>query len=225
MVGFLEYSEAVQRFDKLISLCNQAELAAIDALLSRHDEFAIYTNLSRKFEKQPGPLGEPPLSPEDHFERRGLKWMMALAKVELGGVLAGFTNLKRPFEAFPATNFDRDEVAELLLDGMRTHYHVLKDDPKLAVILKRKAPDTELLGYARSLVLAQAFGQAVQRYWKGRLNAAQEGELKAWQAAIQGWQQRMQLNVDEFLALASNERLVACQGACQKMVFRAAGEK
>jgi hypothetical protein len=225
VVGYLEYFEAVQRFDKLVSLCNRQELAAIDALLGRHDEFAIYTNLSRKFEKSAGPLSELPLRPEDRFERRGLKWMIALAKVELGGVLAGFTNLKRPFEVFPATNFDRDEVAELLLDGTRTHYHVLKNDPKLAVILKRKSPDTELLGYARSLVLAQAFSQAAQRAWNGRLDEGQKAELKGWQTAIQEWQKRMQLNVDEFLALASNERLVACRGACQKMVFRGAGEK
>jgi hypothetical protein len=221
VVGFLEYSEAAQRFNKLVSLCNQEELAAIDGWLSRHDEFAVYTNLSRKFEKKPGPLSESPLSPEDRFERRGLKWMLALAKVELGGVLAGFTHLKRPF----ATAFDREEIAELLLDGLRTHYYVLRDDPKLAAILKRKALDTELLGYARSMVISQAFSQAVQREWKGRLNEAQAAELKLWQTAMQDWQKRMQRNVDEFLAQNGNDRLVACQGACQKMAFRAAEEK
>ena len=225
VVGFLEYSEAAQRFDKLVSLCNKEELAAIDVWLSRHEEFAVYTNLSRRFEKNPGLLSELPLSPEDRFERRGLKWMLALAKVELGGVLAGFTRLKRPFETFPATAFDREELAELLLDGLRSHYHVLNGDPKLAAILKRKAPDTELLGYARSLVISQAFSQAVQREWKGRLNEAQAAELNQWQGAMRDWQNRMQRNVNEFLALDGNDRLVACQGACQKMALRAAEEK
>jgi NADH:ubiquinone oxidoreductase subunit len=225
VVGFLEFAEALQRFDKLVAICSPEELQVIEGLLSRRDEFAIFTNLSRLFEKVPGPLSEQPLGPEDRFERRGLKWMMALARVEVGGVLAGFTNLKRPFETFPGTGYDRAEYAEMILDGLRTHYHVLRNDLKLDAVLKRKAPDVELLNYARSLVIAQAFCQAANKEWNGRLHAAQEAKLKQWQASLRDWQNRMQRNVNQFLAQADDDRLTACQGACQKMFFRGAQDQ
>ncbi|MCA9165740.1 MAG: hypothetical protein KDA62_22285, partial [Planctomycetales bacterium] len=53
LVGFQEYSNALQKLDRLSSLSTPEEFAVYDELVGQRDEFCIYTNLSRRWERQP----------------------------------------------------------------------------------------------------------------------------------------------------------------------------
>src|SRR5262245_48692120 len=97
VVGYLEYSQALTNFDRLLEVATPSELSAMQSLIEDHPEFTIYTNLSQRFETGPTMLSERPEHTGDDFAHRGLDWMMALARVELGAMAAGFTTSTDPF--------------------------------------------------------------------------------------------------------------------------------
>ena len=91
LVGYLEYAKALENFDKLAAMAKYEEMNAIDEIIKSEPEFTIYTNLSRALEQGRSSLGEKPNGPSDDFARKGFRWITALARVELGAMLAGFT--------------------------------------------------------------------------------------------------------------------------------------
>src|SRR5687768_11275227 len=115
--------------DGLVRRASPEELKVIDELVAKRPEYTVYTNLSRKWENQPSSLSEKTVSPGDSFARQGLPWMMALARVELGALAAGFTDRARPFAALPPTAYESAAFRTLMLDSLRSHYHALRQDP------------------------------------------------------------------------------------------------
>ena len=107
-LGFLEYQQALDRLDTLARTCTPNELAGFDSIVRQRPEFAVYSNLARDL-----PLGNTTLQIEpkrtgDDFKRHGLRWMMALARVELGAMLAVQTELPDPFWSLVRTDYDRE---------------------------------------------------------------------------------------------------------------------
>jgi len=51
LVGFLEYSKALEAFDQLAALATSEEMSAIDDIIKSEPEFTVYTNLSRRAEQ------------------------------------------------------------------------------------------------------------------------------------------------------------------------------
>ncbi len=94
----------------------------VETLVRSRDEYAIYVNRSQILERESSTLSEQPLNSSDEFERRGLSWLTALLRVELGALTAGFTDFPDPFAWIPPGNADVEEYAEVLLDSLRTHY-------------------------------------------------------------------------------------------------------
>ena len=122
LVGFMEYGNALANLDKLLKLSNEDEIKVYDEIVKERDEFAVYTNLARRLEPTGGTsIYEPPQGDEDDFQRRGLPWMTALARVELGAMLAAFTEVKNPFMSTLPNELDAEPFREILFDGARVH--------------------------------------------------------------------------------------------------------
>ena len=83
-------------FDRLLEIASLEEYKVLDEIVQGRDECTIYTNLSRHLEKEPSTLSEVAQRPDDDFARRGLAWIMALARVALGAMAAGFT--EKPYQ-------------------------------------------------------------------------------------------------------------------------------
>jgi len=98
LVGFIEYGKALELLDEFVREASSKEFDIADQVVRDHDEFLIYTNLSRKIE-QPSSLTE--RDPADEFAHLGLIWVLALARVELGTMLAGFADIEHPFQSTP----------------------------------------------------------------------------------------------------------------------------
>src|SRR5262245_24209386 len=83
LVGYLEYTRALSMLDYLALRCTPEELALADQIAGSRDELTVYTNISRRIPKKTvSSLDEPPAA-QSTFARRGLAWMMGLARVEL----------------------------------------------------------------------------------------------------------------------------------------------
>ncbi len=222
VVGFLEYGEALARFDKLAATATPQELKVFDDLVRERDELAIYVNLSRRLPHPPSNLDEKPLAPSDSFERRGLNWMTGLARVELGAILASFTYVKRAFSAVAGKGYDRAEYHELLLDGLRMHFWALANDPALPETARKFIPDQRSLNYIRRMTLVQAFFDAALNIAANLYSDAQLAELKNWKNKLDEIQAVLLLNAEQFFArqAAAGERsLLAsqCQNACKQL--------
>lgn len=187
LVGFLEYGKALQNLDALISKCTVEELKAYDAIVKERDEFAVYTHLSRRLQPGPSRLAEVPRDEDDSFERRGIRWLTALARVEYGSMLAAFTTVDHPFAATQPKAFDQFEFLSILLDGARVHYWALMQDPFLRQVSRMSPQNPAVLSYSRRMGLVQAIITAVLQAG-GPLAPEQVAELAQWKDRVDGYQ-------------------------------------
>lgn len=187
LVGFLEYGKALQNLDALIAKSTIEELEAFDAIVKERDEFAVFTHLSRRLQPGPSLLAETPRGEDDKFERRGLRWLTALARVEYGSMLAAFTTVERPFATTEPKAFDQVEFLSLLLDGARVHYWALMQDPFLRQVARMSPQNPAVLSYSRRLGLAQAILSAVLQAGSP-LAPMQIAELTQWKDRVDGYQ-------------------------------------
>ena len=180
LVAYFEYQHALLRFDALLKIATAKDLKTIDEIIAERREFTIFTNLSRRVEKGRSTLTEKPKKPGDDFKRKGLAWVVALARVEVAAMRAAFTRTKRAFEKIGPSRFELPAYGEMLLDGLRTHYWSLAADPRLRDVTKGRLTLRQMLTYSRRLLLARSFHDAVIRLGKGSFNNAQQAELKTW---------------------------------------------
>lgn len=158
LVGFLEYGQALKRFDHLLSELSPGELEAVEQIVLADNRLALETNLSRRQEVAAGPLSEPG-GPGESFRRHSLAWVMALARVETGAMLAAFTETPHPFRMVQPSEYEAAAYRELLLDALRTHFLSLPADTQWQQLASLE--DQPLLAQQRRLTLASRFAEAV----------------------------------------------------------------
>lgn len=184
----MEYTKALEHLDRFVDDASLRELEFADEIVRDNDHFIIYTNLSRRLEQQPNILSERGKNERDDFARHGLPWVLGLARIELGAMLAGFTSAAEPFQLVvppkksprSPERYGAEEYFELLLDGMRTHYWSLKNDPEVWNYRKSGVPVEHLVTYTRRLTVARQFLVAAETTAPGVLNPAQTRLLGEW---------------------------------------------
>ena len=184
IVGFHEFTKALDNLQKFQAVASPTELRAANEFVRRRDEFSVYVNLSRLNQTKPTTLVEFPRAADDNFQRRGLDWMTALARVEVQAVLAAFTSHNAPFAVLPPTPRDVDEYNEVLTDGMRTHLWAFQNDPMWAQVLSERTPTSRTLAYLRRLALMNSFANAVTSRIGPQLTKAQADEITSWQLRL-----------------------------------------
>ena len=168
----------------MIATSTVDELDAADAIVRSENEFIIYTNLSRRVDAGPSTLAEKKQVEGDTFARHGLRWVTGLARVEVGAMLAGYTNHPSPFDLVNITSFDAEECKELLMDGARIHFWSLFNDPAFKDIQKVFPPTGATLVYVRRLKIARLFTEAASRIEPQRFTPEQATELTTQTAAL-----------------------------------------
>jgi hypothetical protein len=199
LVGHLEYSRALSLLEPLVSKATAEELTIMDQIVASRDEFTVYTNISRRIPKQAESALDERAADSASFAKRGLAWVMGLARVELGAMVAGFTGVREPFATLPPTRFELPAYAELLGDGARTHFWSLgndsiarsyasyRDKPLAAAQRehgREEVDDTQAIAYGRRAALAREFIRASQALSRGQLTPAQATELAAWEKEL-----------------------------------------
>ena len=206
LVGFLEYGNALTNLDELVPTLTTQELEQIDEMIKARAEFAVFTNLSRRVEPQVSFLSERPVKPGDRFERRGLAWVMALARIELGSMLAGFTDARAPFSAVRPTRLDIVAYKELLLDGVRSHYWGLKSDPELQRVTRLSPANPRVLSYSRRLVLARSMARAASQAYAREFPTRAREQMQQWQQWMGELQAGFILKIRSYLESQLSQR-------------------
>lgn len=227
IVGFLEYSMALRYLDQLALTVSEEESSAIDEIIKSEPEFKVYTNLSRRLQLAPSSLAEQPQREQDDFSRHGFKWITALARVEVGGMLASFTSHPAPFAAVAGKGYDALEYMELLVDGARTHYWALANDAQFKSVVRKFTPTAQSLTYLRRLNLANAFIKAAVGIAPQKFNPTQLAEFQTYLKPIDDARKSIRTTIELYLntvKIAKNssskqrdELVERCyDGVCQK---------
>jgi len=199
LVGFYEYYHALRRFDALLKTATADDLKTIEEIIQDRRELAIYTNLSRHVHTGTSSLAQRPGKPRDDFKRHGLAWVVALARVEVAAMFAGFTRTKRPFASVPPSRLELSAYKELMLDGLRTHYWTLAADPRLRKVTSGDLKLQEMLTYSRRLFVTRCFHETVKKLGRSDFNSTQQAELKSWGKNLEELHVTIYLQIQEQL--------------------------
>lgn len=205
LVGFLEYSKALEAFDQLAALASYDEMNAIDEIIKSEPEFTVFTNLSRRLEQGRSSLAEKPNGPNDDFSRKGFRWVTALARVEVGAMLAGFTDHPNPFAAVAGKGYDIAEFKEMLIDGAKLHFWALANDPDFMELTKNFKPDGQTLTYVRRLNVATAFVYAAGGLTALELSPMQKEEVTTYAKNLDNARTSFQTAIQVYLSTIATQ--------------------
>jgi len=186
LVGYLEYGRSLSLLDELLNSVSAEELKVIEELVAERPEFAVYSNLSRLLEPQPGALSEPyaAAAVAGNYRQQGLAWIAALARVELAAMSAGFDVDDRPFKTFAPSRYEASQYALMLMDALRTHYWALQLDLTVRGIRNADLNDVQGLAYFRRVAVAIEMADALEELGKGRYAADQLEQLESWRREL-----------------------------------------
>lgn len=205
IVGYYEYQRALENLDRLIRISSPDELKIYEQIVRERPELSVATNLSRRLQRLPSSLAEPVLEPNDDFIRNGLPWMTALARVELGAMLSGFSPAKHAFQALTPTPFDQASYHELLLDGARAHYWSLYDDPRLKWMMGQRSEGVYkiVLSYARRLLIARSMLRTAQGMAGGMYTPVQHQEVLQWRRNMDDAQEALVKKIEQLVGVTT----------------------
>lgn len=171
VVGTLEYLSALRHLDAFHRSASSEELDAADKIVSSRPQYAVFTGMSDRFRQTPA-VGQTS-SNNQAAPKKGLMWVVALARMEAGAIMGTFTTQANPFEVVGPTLWEMPAYKELLIDGAQTHYLAISNDANVATVAM-KVPDSETLSYIRRLNLARSMLSAAAR------SKAQEMSPQEW---------------------------------------------
>ncbi len=204
VVGFLEYVTALRYLDPLVRNATAEERDALDQLIQEYPEFAVYTNLAARYQTG-GINAAAPHQVGDDDRRSGLRWVLALARVEVGGILATFAQMPYPFVSVSPTDYEMEAYRDLLMDGARMHYLSLTKDP----MLQRAAqsiPGRTMFMYIRRLRVATAFIEAAGGSNAADLTPLQQAEIATRRQELRALAAMFAEQIADYLAATQNIR-------------------
>jgi hypothetical protein len=172
---------ALSQLDRLLNAASPEELRVVEELVAARPELAVETNVARNLQRKPSLLSEQGSHAGDDFVRRGLAWVMALARVELGAMAAGFTDEEDPFSLARPSNYELAAYIEVLADGMRSHYWSLAADRVSKNPRGARLSESQAIAYVRRVHVALSFLRAFHDRARPHLAANQLTELRRWE--------------------------------------------
>lgn len=197
IVGTLEYISALRNLDFFLNSATREEMDAADRYVSSRPEFTIYSQLSERFRQQPAMAYF--TGSEPSAKKTGLMWVVALARMEVGGILATFSKHTNPFEIVGPTLWEMPAYRELLMDGAQTHFWALANDPNVAMVAM-KIPGREMLSYIRRIDLARSMLSAAARSNAQALSPNDWSQFISQDAKMLGMRQQYSFRVKKYLA-------------------------
>ena len=157
---------ALKQFMKLVEISTTDELKVYDKVLNDRAEFSFFSGVNAAFEEKPDLAKANPFERqkfEDEFIKKGLAWMMALARIELAATSSLYGDNKLPFETIVNSQFDAEPYLKILQDDVLAHMKSLAKEPGFKEVLRRsRRPDTWTLAYLRRIKLIRDMLQALQ---------------------------------------------------------------
>ena len=203
VVGYLEYGNALSNLDRLVHLSSEEELAAIDEIVRDHEEFTVYSNLSNQL-----PTAQQSGSPTNRVStsaRRGLAWVIALARVEFGAILAGFTDHPNPYMFVTPKAYDFKESIELLLDGVLSHRQGMEQDKEYRAVTLLGGPIMNTLAYSRRVRIVQKMLEGAMTPGPSAYTPSQAKQLGSYHKDLDKAQDVLVARIRQFLTARARQ--------------------
>lgn len=203
VVGYLEYGNALDNFDRLVYLASDEELAALDEIVREHDEYTVYSNLSGQLptDGESGVIS----SSRSTNARRGLAWVIALARVEFGAIVAGFTDHHDPYMFVTPDSYDFRESTELMVDGVLSHLQDLQQDKDYRDITQGGGPIKQTLVYSRRLRIVRKMLEGAMKAGPEWYTPSQAKQLARYRRDLDDTQDMLVAQIRQYLdALVSH---------------------
>jgi len=223
LVGFYEYANALSDLDELVELSTEQDLTAIDEILTDHHEFDVFLTLPNSFPPSDDVdfLTETNAVSGNELQRSGLQWVTALARVEYGARIAGFTDNPEPFKDVTYDTHDYDAVMQLLLEGVVGHHAALSENAMFSGKGSIRSKDQKIMNaltLSRRARIARAMLDPLLAPGKSAYNPIQVTELEQYDSELDEGQDLVNAQIRSFLAergsastsLASSEFVRAC---------------
>lgn len=222
LVGFHEYGHALDHLDRLVSMCEEEDIVAIDKILDDHHEFDLFVKLPDGF--RPGTSdGSEEL--RDH-RRRGLAWVIALARVEFGAMVAGFTTHPNPYQLVQPSSLEYAETLQLLLEGVEGHFRALNDAGTTDAQTKKLYGDNQIkstLAKARRVRIARVMLQALEKVDLANYSERQTIELTAVQRELNRQQKDLRDMITIWLAERKSRQKTVSSSSFENKFVNACG--
>lgn len=167
LVGSYEYVKALDQFSRLIEKSTTDELQVYDRVLNDRAEFSFFNGINAAFEQLPDLTQATPVERNqfrDKFMKKGLPWMMALARIELAATSSLYGEVESPFEALVTTEFGVEQYLSILKDDVVAHMKSLSQEPGFKEVLRRaRKADTWTLAYLRRVKLIRDMLRTLER--------------------------------------------------------------
>lgn len=225
MVGTFEYISSLRNLDAFLSSATSEELAAADQFVISRPQFTVFTQLADRF-RDDQLSRQALLERQATAQKKGLMWVVALARLEAGAILGTFTKTPSPFEIVGPTRWEMPAYKELLMDGAQTHFLALSNDSNVAVVA-RKIPDTEMLSYIRRLNLARSMLSAAARSHAQELSPEDWLQLQSQDRQMMQTLGRFSQRVSKYVAslntnnvtTTTSERQISDVHACKSQLI------
>jgi hypothetical protein len=200
LVGFFEYTKALQILDDLIANSTPEELAAYDRIVASSEQYSVYTNLAHVMGERGSAFAMIP-SAQNPSKKSGLAWLVALARLERNAMIMMYGKAAGVVETQSPTRMDAIAYRNLLLDGMQTQYIMLARSPDLELMFQHKKaePDSQMIAYTRQLTLAITFHLAVQDMYHESITVQQQQELSQRLSLLGVRRDALLKRIDDFL--------------------------
>lgn len=184
LVGFHEYGHALDHLDKLVGMCGEKDIVAIDQILADRGEFDLFVAMPEGFRQ-----GSTAAEAEERGDDRqnGLAWVIALARVEFGAMVTGFTAHPDPYQWVQPDTLAFAETMQLLLEGVEGHFRALRDTSKTDAQVKKIYGDDQVkskLAKARRVRIARVMLHALGKVDPTMYTERQAGDLTSVQREL-----------------------------------------
>ena len=155
IVGTYEYRQSLDALDRLVAQSTPEQIVVYNKMLDDRPEFSFCNGVDSLG------TGRVALAAKatdnqwlDPYMRRGLPWMTALARVELGATMSMYGDSKKPFAEFAPSAFDLAAYLEIMFDDVVVHLKDLAQDSGFRTVVQpAHAPDSWTLAYLRRIKL------------------------------------------------------------------------
>lgn len=198
-VGSYEYANALDNFNELVRICSADEVRVCDKMLNDRHEFTCFQGVNTAFREPPVLTRANPA--ERHrfhgrFQKGGLAWMMAPARIELGATLSMYGDQEFPCEFVANNSFGHEEYVELILVDIAWHLKSLAGEQMFRKVLRlRHRVDTWSIAYLRRLKLVKGMLVTISRTAVTRTIE----QARPWFDELAGHEQQLVGNVAAWL--------------------------
>ncbi len=221
VVGFLEYGNALDYLDRLASMSDEQDFAAIDSIIADHDEFAIFCELPGGFQiegdnrRSVGQTSVP-------GGKQGLAWLIGLARLEFGAIVSGYTEHPSPYQYVQPDRYAYAETMQLLLEGVDSHYKALQQTNLSQDRFRGSDGVKVALTLSRRLRIARAMLRPIMEPERSRYTSQQASQLEKAAVDLDNAQVSVNKGIREWLA--STQQSYHRTGSVQRDFINACGQ-